>query len=75
MTGIFFSASPVVKQLIEQMKCGEDDKQWAEKAIKSLVKKLKKGYGLEELVKAVINKDTNTKCITIPRYYYIWKLR
>ena len=38
-----------------------------EKAIRALVKKLKKTPGaLEELEKAITNRDPNTKCITIP---------
>ena len=49
-------------------KQGDEDDKWAEKAIDSLVKKLKKRKGeLEELEKALSNPGTNTKCITIPR--------
>ena len=48
----------------------KDDNGWSEKAIKSLVKKLKKTGGLDELEKAVTTQDPSTKCITIPRYCY-----
>lgn len=43
-----------------------DDKYW-EKAVKSLVKKLKKNNGLDELEKAITTQDLNTKCVLIPR--------
>uniref|UniRef100_A0A0B6Z6R5 Mothers against decapentaplegic homolog n=3 Tax=Arion vulgaris TaxID=1028688 RepID=A0A0B6Z6R5_9EUPU len=59
---------PIVKRLLAWKK-GEhekDDKS-AEKAVKSLVKKLKKKGGLEELAKALSTQDPCTKCITIPR--------
>jgi len=66
MTNLFSSA-PAVKRLLAWKQGDEDDK-WAEKAIDSLVKKLKKRKGdLEELEKALSNPGTNTKCITIPR--------
>lgn len=59
---------PVVKRLLGWKKGdNEKDDKWSEKAVKSLVKKLKKGGGLDELEKAVSTQDANTKCITIPR--------
>ena len=49
-------------------KQGNEDDNWAEKAIEWLIKKLKKRQGdLEELEKALSNPGTKTKCITIPR--------
>ena len=59
---------PIVKRLLGWKK-GDNDKEdkWSEKAVKSLVKKLKKGGGIEELEKAISQQDPNTKCITIPR--------
>lgn len=70
MAGLFFNTSPCVKKLMELIKSdgSEENRIWDEKAIKSLVKKLKKGSGLEELVKAITNEDTTTKCVTIPRF-------
>jgi len=58
---------PIVKRLLGWKKAESEDK-WSEKAVKSLVKKLKKSAGLEELEKAITTQSCNTKCITIPRY-------
>lgn len=58
---------PIVKRLLGWKKADGEDK-WSEKAVKSLVKKLKKSAGLEELEKAITTQNCNTKCITIPRY-------
>jgi len=70
MASLFtFNYPTVVKRLMEFTK-GDDDKEdsgWSEKAVKSLVKKLKKSGGLEELEKAVTTQDASTKCVTIPR--------
>ncbi|XP_047468917.1 mothers against decapentaplegic homolog 3 [Penaeus vannamei] len=57
---------PVVKRLLS-FKKGEGEDKWSEKAVKSLVKKLKKSGGLDELETAVTTEDPNTRCITIPR--------
>ncbi|KAH9491271.1 Mothers against decapentaplegic 2 [Dermatophagoides farinae] len=40
---------------------------WSEKAVKSLVKKLKKTGTIDELERAISEQNVNTKCITIPR--------
>jgi hypothetical protein len=61
---------PIVKRLLGWKKAESEDK-WSEKAVKSLVKKLKKSAGLEELEKAITTQSCNTKCITIPRYICI----
>ncbi|KAL7291264.1 hypothetical protein TKK_0014871 [Trichogramma kaykai] len=57
---------PIIKRLLGWKKAEGDDK-WSEKVIKSLVKKLKKSSGLEELEKAISTQNCNTKCIVIPR--------
>ncbi|XP_048750136.1 mothers against decapentaplegic homolog 3-like isoform X2 [Ostrea edulis] len=64
----FHVTPPIVKTLLGWKKgdSSEVDK-WSEKAVKSLVKKLKKTGGLDELKKAISTQDTSTKCITIPR--------
>ncbi|XP_029653407.1 mothers against decapentaplegic homolog 3 isoform X1 [Octopus sinensis] len=59
---------PIVKRLLGWKK-GESEKEdkWSEKAVKSLVKKLKKCGGIDELEKAITTQESNTKCITIAR--------
>ena len=67
MSTLFSFTSPAVKRLLGWKQGDEDDK-WAEKAIDSLVKKLKKQKGaLEELEKALSQPNAVTKCVTIPR--------
>ncbi|CAD7076915.1 unnamed protein product [Hermetia illucens] len=60
---------PIVKRLLALKKGNEDsiEGKWSEKAVKSLVKKLKKSGALEELEKAISTQNYNTKCVTIPR--------
>jgi len=59
---------PIVKRLLSLKKGdAEREDRWSEKAVKSLVKKLKRTGGLDELEKAVTQQDSSTKCITIPR--------
>lgn len=60
---------PIVKKLLAWKKVNEDsaEAKWSEKAVKSLVKKLKKTGALEELEKAISTHNTHTKCVTIPR--------
>ncbi|XP_026323264.1 mothers against decapentaplegic homolog 3-like isoform X2 [Hyposmocoma kahamanoa] len=62
---------PVVKRLLGWKKGPEgsslaEDK-WSEKAVKSLVKKLKRSGALEELEKAISTQNSHTRCVTIPR--------
>lgn len=68
----------IVKRLLAWKKGNEESSiegKWSEKAVKSLVKKLKKsGSGalqgpgaLQELEKAISTHNPNTKCVTIPK--------
>uniref|UniRef100_A0A914X3I1 MH1 domain-containing protein n=2 Tax=Plectus sambesii TaxID=2011161 RepID=A0A914X3I1_9BILA len=62
--------NPAVRRLLSYLKGGSTDKEddkWREKAVKSLVKKLKKSKMLDELEKALSTADTHTECITILR--------
>ncbi|XP_043286891.1 protein mothers against dpp-like [Venturia canescens] len=64
---IFSFTNPSAKKLLGWKQGDEDDK-WAERAVDSLVKKLKKRKGaLEELERALSCPTTVTRCITIPR--------
>lgn len=61
---------PIVKRLSSLQKGtpkNEAEEKWSEKAIKSLVKKLKKNGNLDELERAITTGESKTKCITIPR--------
>eukprot|EP00066_Takifugu_rubripes_P024475 XP_011613741.1 PREDICTED: mothers against decapentaplegic homolog 2 isoform X2 [Takifugu rubripes] len=75
MSSILPFTPPVVKRLLGWKKTtsgagsgeqnGQEEK-WCEKAVKSLVKKLKKTAQLDELEKAITTQNCNTKCVTIP---------
>uniref|UniRef100_A0A1A9VWS4 Mothers against decapentaplegic homolog n=1 Tax=Glossina austeni TaxID=7395 RepID=A0A1A9VWS4_GLOAU len=59
----------VVKRLLALKKCNEDsvEGKWSEKAVKNLVKKIKKNSALEELERAISTQNCNTRCVTVPR--------
>lgn len=67
LSSIFSFTNPTVKKLLG-WKQGDEDEKWAEKAVESLIKKLKKDKSAyEELVKALSNPGQPSKCVTIPR--------
>ncbi|KAK6107158.1 MH2 domain family protein [Brugia pahangi] len=77
MKGLFDigTASATVRRLVAMIRekpLGEEttnieDEHWPEKAVKSLVKKLKKSKAIDELEKAISTEDPNTDCVCIPR--------
>ncbi|KAM6177858.1 mothers against decapentaplegic homolog 9 isoform 2-T2 [Rhynchocyon petersi] len=67
ISSLFSFTSPAVKRLLG-WKQGDEEEKWAEKAVDSLVKKLKKKKGaMDELEKALSCPGQPSKCVTIPR--------
>ncbi|XP_074650119.1 mothers against decapentaplegic homolog 1-like [Tubulanus polymorphus] len=67
LNSLFSFTSPAVKRLLG-WKQGDEEEKWAEKAVDSLVKKLKKQKGaLEDLEKALSCPGQASNCVTIPR--------
>ncbi|XP_076359230.1 protein mothers against dpp-like isoform X2 [Tachypleus tridentatus] len=67
LNSLFSFTSPAVKKLLG-WKQGDEEEKWAEKAVDSLVKKLKKKKGaIEELEKVLSCPGQPSKCVTIPR--------
>uniref|UniRef100_T1GPZ3 MH1 domain-containing protein n=1 Tax=Megaselia scalaris TaxID=36166 RepID=T1GPZ3_MEGSC len=64
---LFSFTSPAVKKLLG-WKQGDEEEKWAEKAVDSLVKKLKKRKGaVDDLERALSCPGQPSKCVTIPR--------
>ena len=67
-------ANPIVKKFITLKKtnptASEAEEKWTEKAIKSLVKKLKRAGPnvLEDLERALSTQDRSCKCVLIARF-------
>lgn len=67
LSALFNFTNPAVKKLLG-WKQGDEEEKWAEKAVDSLVKKLKKKKGaVEALEKALQNPNQPSQCVTIPR--------
>lgn len=67
LNSLFSFTSPAVKKLLG-WKQGDEEEKWAEKAVDSLVKKLKKRKGaIEDLERALSSPGMPSKCVTIPR--------
>lgn len=67
LNSLFSFTSPAVKKLLG-WKQGDEEEKWAEKAVDSLVKKLKKKKGaIEDLERALSSPGQPSKCVTIPR--------
>ena len=55
-------------RLLSLTKTSEKDQKWSEKAVKSLVKKLKNTGGLSELERSITSEGAvTTSCVSIPR--------
>ncbi|XP_036407436.1 mothers against decapentaplegic homolog 1-like [Megalops cyprinoides] len=66
-SSLFSFTSPAVKRLLG-WKQGDEEEKWAEKAVDTLVKKLKKKKGaMEELERALSCPGQPSSCVTIPR--------
>lgn len=67
LNSLFSFTSPAVKKLLG-WKQGDEEEKWAEKAVDSLVKKLKKRKGaIENLERALSAPGQPSECVTIPR--------
>lgn len=67
ISSLFSFTSPAVKKLLG-WKQGDEEEKWAEKAVDSLVKKLKKKKGAVETLEAALTAASpDTECVTIPR--------
>ncbi|KAI1304112.1 Protein mothers against dpp [Halotydeus destructor] len=67
LNSLFSFTSPQVKKLLG-WKQGDEEEKWAEKAVDSLVKKLKKKKGaIEDLQRALEFPGEPSRCVTIPR--------
>ncbi|XP_006814584.1 smad1/5 protein isoform X1 [Saccoglossus kowalevskii] len=67
MASLLSFTNPAVKRLLG-WKQGDEEEKWAEKAVDSLVKKLKKKKGsMEELERALSRPGEASRCVTIPR--------
>ena len=63
----FLSQPPIIKRLLSYKKTPDKENKWSKKAVKLLVKELKKTDGLQELEKAITSSGgTPTGCVTIP---------
>ena len=75
MRGLFDNNSQTIKNLMSLARAGEElppgeqqhacNDKWAEKAVKNLLKKLRrgKGEGLEELERAIVGQDPTSACV------------
>lgn len=67
LNGFFTFTSPTVKKLLGWKQSGEEDN-WCEKAVNTLVKKLKTRKGaIQDLERALSSPGMPSKCVTIPR--------
>lgn len=66
-SNIFMKLHPAFK-VISRWKQGDEEEQWAEKAVAALIQKLKKNNkaSYEELIRAITYPQILSQCVTIP---------
>jgi len=71
---MFSVTNPTVKLLLraKNSEVSYWEEKQAEKIIKTLCKKLKKGKMLDELERGVTDRTSQTKCVTVSRYIYFF---
>jgi hypothetical protein len=68
MSLFFQPTDKFTKKLLALKQTDKTDNHWAEKAVKSLIKKIKNKNGsLEELFQIITTGNANSRCITIPK--------
>ncbi len=72
-----FSTNPqIFNNLLQHrlnIKLNSNEDKWSEKAIKGLIKRLTKTSMIDDLQTALNTKNSQTRCVTIPRYKLILK--
>lgn len=66
-SNVLMKLHPVLK-VVSRWKQGDEEEQWAEKAVETLIKKLKQNKVVyDELMRAITYPEIRSQCVTIPR--------